>query len=50
MLQLNPVMELIKMRWAGHVARVGEKRDAYREIDHMECVDVDGDNIKMVLQ
>jgi hypothetical protein len=43
-------MELIKMRWAGHVARVGEKRDACREIDHMEyvLVCVDGDNINIV--
>jgi hypothetical protein len=29
------------------VARMGEKRDAYREIDHMEDVGIDGDNIKM---
>jgi hypothetical protein len=29
---------------------MGEKRDAYREINHVEDVGVDGDNIKMVFQ
>jgi hypothetical protein len=38
-----------RMRWAGHVARMGEKRNAYRllvgkqkERDHWEDQDVDG--------
>jgi hypothetical protein len=38
-----------RMRWAGHVARMGEKRNAYRilvgnpeEKDHWEDRDVDG--------
>jgi len=29
---------------------MGEKRDAYREIDHMEDVGIDGDNIKMIFE
>jgi len=33
---------LKRFRWAGHVARMGETRDAYRETDHMEDVGVDG--------
>jgi hypothetical protein len=43
------------MRWVGHVARTGEKRNAYRywresqkERDHWEDQDVD--NIKMDLR
>jgi hypothetical protein len=39
----------IRMRWAGHVARMGEKRNAYRvlvgkpeERDHWEDQDVGG--------
>ena len=38
-----------RMRWAGHVALMGEGRGAYRswweevrEIDHVEVLDVDG--------
>jgi len=50
------------MRWAGHVARVGEKRGAYRiwwgklrEVDHLEDPGGGGrdrweDNTKMDLQ
>jgi hypothetical protein len=37
------------MRWAGHVARTGEKRNAYRklsgklkEIDDLDDIDVNG--------
>jgi hypothetical protein len=34
------------MRWAGHVARMGEKRNAYRESqkekDHWEDEDIGG--------
>jgi hypothetical protein len=40
------------MRWAGHVARMGEKRNAYRilveiqkERDHWEDQDVGGSTI-----
>jgi hypothetical protein len=40
---------IIRMRWAGHVARMGEKRNAYRilvesqkERDHWEDQDVGG--------
>jgi hypothetical protein len=32
-----------RMRWAGHVARIGEKRNAYvKERDHWEDQDVGG--------
>ena len=43
------VIELRRMRWAGHVARMGERRGVYRvlvgklrERDHLECRFVDG--------
>ena len=38
-------MRLIKsrrMRWAGHVARMGEERGVYREGDHWGDLGVDG--------
>jgi hypothetical protein len=31
-----------RMKWAGHVARMGEKRNAYRIGDHWEDQDVGG--------
>jgi len=35
-----------RMRWVGHVARVGERRSVYRgklrEIDHLEDPDIGG--------
>ena len=40
------VMKLRRMRWAGHVARVGERRGVYRVLvgkrDHLEDPGVDG--------
>jgi hypothetical protein len=52
---LNPSPDIIRqiksrrMRWAGHVARMGEGRNVYRvwweslkETDHLEDQDVDG--------
>jgi hypothetical protein len=43
------MIKLRKMKWAGHVARMGEKRNAYRimvgsqkESDHWEDQDVGG--------
>jgi hypothetical protein len=43
------VIKSRRMRWAGHVARMGKKRDAYRiwwgdlrEGDHLEDPGVDG--------
>jgi hypothetical protein len=27
---INKIMKSIRMRWAGHVVRMGEKRNAYR--------------------
>jgi hypothetical protein len=42
-------MKSRRMRWAGHVARMGEERNVYRvlegnpeERDHLEEQDVDG--------
>jgi hypothetical protein len=37
-----------RMRWAGHVARMGEKRNAYRILGRTRCRWVD--NIKMDLR
>jgi hypothetical protein len=46
-----------RMRWAGHVARVGNRRGAYRvsvgdlrEGEHLEDVSVNGNNIKLDLK
>jgi hypothetical protein len=59
-LYASPNIRLIKsrrMRWAGHVARMGERTGAYRflvgklsERHHLEDPGIDGRNIKMNLQ
>ena len=50
------VVKSRRMRWAGHVARMGEGRGVHRVLvgnlrgkDHWGDPDVDGDNIKMDL-
>jgi hypothetical protein len=32
-----------RMRWEGHVVRMGEMRDGYKGTDHSEDLDVDGE-------
>jgi len=46
---IDQVIKSIRMIWAGHVARMGERRDLYRfwwgnlrEIDHLGDPDIDG--------
>jgi hypothetical protein len=36
------VIKSRRMRWAGHVARMGEERGVYRERDHWGDLGVDG--------
>jgi len=51
------VLQSRRMRWAEHVARMGEKRGAYRawwgirmERDHLEHLSVDGSILKFIFK
>ena len=45
---------LLAKYYSGEMGRAcgtyGRKRDAYREIDNMEDVGIDGDNIKIIVE